>query len=174
MLLFSQNDFATIYAMTEKYLNFGELAPLYDEYRAILANTPDVEIPIVYTLSQVADNIGKINIPEIMTEPSLENFEKLRLKIHTAHYGSIGSQQRALAQNGFAGSIVSLFGEIDRAIINCNPEVERDQLQEQIDKFISIKPDHRKGALFLGQEQKKGYYYGGHLMGVVVQEVVEN
>jgi len=159
--------------MSEKYLNFGELAPLYDEYRGILANTEDVEIPIVYEPGQVADNIGKINIPEIIKEPSLENFEKLRSKIHAAHYGSISAQQRALVKNGFAGSIVPLFEQIDSAIINHNPDLQREYLQEQIERFVSIHPDHRKGALLLSQDLQ-GYYFGGHLMGVVLEQVKED
>lgn len=171
VLLFSQNDFATIVAMPEKLVYLGELHPLYNQYREIVDSVADEEVQVQYRDDIAADNVSKIKGHEIMAHLSQENYGQLLSEIEKARYTTTTARKVALVKNGFAGTIVHLFEQIDELTLEADAS-KRQELQDLITQFICIKPDHQKGALLLGSVSS-AYYFGGHLI-KLSQEVVES
>ena len=150
--------------MDEKKIELGELEPLFREFLEVIENTADELIEIPYDSMQVADNINKINVVRIMADLTLDNLNELSKRFEKAKYKTISAREHALTGKGFAGAILQLFVKINE--INDETDSRKvDELQEQIILLSAIRPEHRKGALFLG-EMKKDYYWGGSIISI--------
>src|SRR4051812_43881791 len=92
-------------AETSPQAILGELAPLYEEFSAIVSEVPETEIRIPYDSKVVEDRMrdGYKNLP---SHPTVEQIQAVH---ETAAYSVSTERKHALIQNGFVGSVIGLF-----------------------------------------------------------------
>lgn len=140
-------------------LILGDLAPLFDEYIAVVnsvpAESPDVQVP--YYDKVAADSVAAAEkkVPTSATqEQKLAAIDKARYKLTSA-------TEHALRQEHFVGSISAFFKNVFEIQEVPLKEPEIIELSETAQAYLQI-PEERRRAAKLSDGD--GYYWAGTLV----------